>query len=72
MARNMFSARLRWLGAVPLVAVILVMAGIAITSLSGAQSNAGSARDRLFDFYQRLSEAPSGSLKPFHVISIDA
>lgn len=71
MARNMFTTRLRWLGALPLFAVILTMAVIAITTLSGAQSNAGGARDKLFDIYQRLSPAPSGSLSHFHVVTID-
>lgn len=71
MARNVFSARLKWLGALPLLAVILAMAAIAISALSGAQSNAGGARDHLFDTYQRLKPATASSLKSFHVVTID-
>jgi adenylate cyclase len=71
-ARNVFSARLKWLGALPLLAVILAMAAIAIGALSGAQSNAGGARDHLFDVYQRLKPAAATSLKSFHVVAIDA
>lgn len=48
------------------------MAAIAIGALSGAQSNAGGARDHLFDFYQRLKPSADSGLKSFHVISIDA
>ncbi|MEZ5914036.1 MAG: CHASE2 domain-containing protein [Parvularculaceae bacterium] len=70
MAKSGFGANLRWLGALPLLAMVAVMAAIAITTLANADSRAGGARERLFDLYQRLFPAPA-SASPFHILEID-
>jgi len=69
-AKTGFGANLRWLGALPLLAMIGVMAAIAITTLANADSRAGGARERLFDLYQRLFPA-SATTAPFHILEID-
>ena len=71
MAKNMFAQQFRWLSALPLLAVTLALAVIAVGALSGAQSNNASSREALFDFYQRLNPASSETSSPFHVVSID-
>lgn len=71
MAKTMFAQRFRWLSALPLFAVILALAVIAVGTLSGAQSVNATAREGLFDYYQRLKPAPSEQASPFHIIAID-
>ncbi|MEL7486455.1 MAG: CHASE2 domain-containing protein [Pseudomonadota bacterium] len=71
MAKNMFAQRFRWLSALPLLAVTLALAVIAVGALSGAQSSNAFGREALFDFYQRLRPASSETASPFHVVHID-
>ena len=67
----MFAQRFRWLAALPLFAVILALAVIAVGALSGAQSVNATAREGLFDYYQRLKPAKAEAASPFHVVAID-
>jgi len=69
--RTGFAANLRWLGALPLLAMIGVMAAIAVTTLANADSRTGGARERLFDLYQRLFPAAAPAAAPFHILEID-
>lgn len=71
MARNMFAARFRWLTALPLLFVIFALAVIAVGTLSGAHSRSASAREQLFDFYQRIKPSSSDAAQPFHIVIID-
>lgn len=70
-AKTVFGAKLRWLGALPLLAMIVVMAGLALTTLVNAEARNGGLRDRLFDLYQRLFPAEIAAASPFHVVEID-
>lgn len=71
MAKNLFVARFRWLSALPQLIVVAALVVIALGALSGEEPGGASARDKLFDYYQRLKPAPSGGASPFHIISID-
>lgn len=71
MAKTQFAARWRWLGALPLLAMIAVMAGIAVTTLANADSRHGGPREHLFDLYQRLIPAKLSASSPVHVVEID-
>lgn len=70
-AKTVFAARMRWLGALPLLAMIVVMAGLAVTTLANAEARNGGLRDRLFDLYQRLFPAEISAASPFQVVEID-
>ncbi len=67
----MFGGRLRWLGALPLLAMVCVMAALAVMTLANADSRHGGPRDHLFDLYQRLFPARIDAASPFHVVEID-
>lgn len=67
----MFAQRFRWLSALPLFAVILALAAIALGTLSGAHAPSATSREALFDYFQRLQPAPAETASPFHVVSID-
>ncbi len=71
MAKTVFTARLRWLGALPLLAMIGVMAVLAIMTLANADARQGGPRDRLFDVYQRLFPAKISSASPIQIVEID-
>ena len=71
LAKNLFAQRFRWLSALPLFAVILALAVISISTLSGAHSTNAPSREGLFDYYQRLKPSSSETASPFHIISID-
>ena len=62
---------MRWLGALPLLAMIAVMAALAIMTLANADSRHGGAREHLFDLYQRLFPAKISAASPFHIVEID-
>lgn len=62
---------MRWLGALPLLAMIAVMALLAIMTLANADSRHGGAREHLFDLYQRLVPAKISAASPFHIVEID-
>jgi adenylate cyclase len=70
-AKTVFAARLRWLGALPLLAMIGVMAVLAIMTLANADARQGGPRDRLFDVYQRLFPAKVSSASPIQLVEID-
>ena len=57
MAGTVLASNLRWLKALPLMAMVGVMAVIAVTTLANADSRSGGAREHLFDLYQRLFPA---------------
>jgi len=65
------ASNLRWLKALPLMAMVGVMAVIAVTTLANADSRSGGAREHLFDLYQRLFPADVPAASPFHIIEID-
>ena len=67
----MFRGRFEWLSAVPLILVTGALTILALSTLSGAQSPDVQNRERLFDFYQRLSPADYDPAKQFHLITID-
>lgn len=67
----MFGTRLRWLSALPLLLVTGALCVLALLTLGGANANSGGARDRLFDFFQRLHAGAPGGLDAFHVVLID-
>ncbi len=67
----MFAARWRWLGALPLLAMIAVMAALAVMTLANAGVRHGGPREHLFDLYQRLFPAKIAATSPFHVVEID-
>lgn len=71
MASNLFAARLRWLGALPLLLMIGVMAVLGVTTLANSDARTGGPRERLFDVYQRLFPAEMPGVSPFHLIEID-
>lgn len=71
MAKRLTAGRMRWLGALPLLAMIAVMAALAIMTLTNADSRQGGARDHLFDLYQRLFPARSSASAPFQIVEID-
>lgn len=71
MARTVFGSKLKWLGALPLVVMIGVMAALAIMTLANAGSRQGGPREHLFDLYQRLFPAGIAAASPIHVIEID-
>ncbi len=62
---------MRWLGALPLLAMIAVMAALAIMTLANADARHGGAREHLFDLYQRLFPAKISAASPFHIVEID-
>ena len=66
--RSGFGARMRWLGALPLLAMIAVMAALAIMTLANADSRHGGAREHLFDLYQRLFPAKISAASPVHIV----
>lgn len=72
MAKTLFAAQWRWLGALPLLAMIAVMAALAVTTLANAGARHGGPREHLFDLYQRLFPAKIAAASPFHVVEIDA
>lgn len=67
----MFTARFRWLSALPLLVVIGALAVIALGALSGAQSPNARGREMLFDYYQRLKPASLDGAPSFHLVLID-
>ena len=71
MAKSMFGGGLRWLGALPLLAMICAMAALAVTTLANADARHGGPRERLFDLYQRLFPAKIDAASPFHIVEID-
>lgn len=71
MSRMTFGSRLRWLGALPLLLMIGVMAALAVTTLANAGARTGGPRERLFDLYQRLFPAKIAAVSPIHVVEID-
>ena len=71
MARNRFSARFKWLSALPLLAVTAILLVLAVSTLTNAQSRSGGARERLFDFYARIAPAPASQPSKFHIVEID-
>lgn len=71
MAKSVFGARMRWLGALPLLAMIAVMAALAIMTLANAEARHGGAREHLFDLYQRLFPAKISAASPVHIVEID-
>ncbi len=68
---RMFRDGFAWLKALPLLAVTAALAIMAIAALAGAQSSDGSARERLFDYFQRLAPAGYDAGEQFHVVLID-
>lgn len=71
MAKSVFASKFRWLAALPLVALVAVMAGLAVTTLANADARHGGAREHLFDLYQRLFPAKISAASSFHVVEID-
>lgn len=71
MAKSVFASKFRWLAALPLAALVAVMAGLAITTLANADARHGGAREHLFDLYQRLFPAKIAAATSFHVVEID-
>ena len=71
MARTVFGSKMRWLGALPLVVMIGVMAALALMTLANAGSRQGGPREHLFDLYQRLFPANISAASPVHVVEID-
>lgn len=72
MAKPSTAGRLRWLGALPLMLMIAVMAGLALMTLANAEARHGDARERLFDLYSRIFPADIDRNSPIHVVEIDA
>jgi adenylate cyclase len=70
-AKTLFAARLRWLGAIPLLILIAVLSALALTTLANADARHGGPREHLFDLYQRLFPAKAADASAFHVIEID-
>ncbi|MCA8888853.1 MAG: adenylate/guanylate cyclase domain-containing protein [Parvularculaceae bacterium] len=62
---------MRWLKALPLVGLTVVLAALAISTLANAQSRNGGLREQLFDLYARLSPADIPAVSPFEIIRID-
>ncbi|MFN0024280.1 MAG: CHASE2 domain-containing protein, partial [Parvularculaceae bacterium] len=71
MARAGFSGRFRWLGALPLMLMVAVMAGLALLTLANADARHGGAREQLFDTYARLFPAKIDRNSPIHIVEID-
>ena len=71
MAKALFTARFRWLSALPLLIVIGVLAVISLMTLSNAHTRDGGAREDVFDLFQRISPAQGASSSEFHVVHID-
>ena len=67
----MFRDSFAWLKALPLLAVTAALAVIAIAALAGAQSPDARARERIFDYFQRLAPASYDAGEHFHVVLID-
>lgn len=70
-AKTLFAARFRWLGAFPLLAMIAVMAALAVMTLANANARHGGPREHLFDLYQRLFPAKIAATSPVHIVEID-
>jgi adenylate cyclase len=70
-AKTVFAAQWRWLGALPLLAMIVVLAALAVTTLANASARHGGPREHLFDLYQRLFPAKIAAASPFQVVEID-
>ncbi|MEO0399704.1 MAG: CHASE2 domain-containing protein [Pseudomonadota bacterium] len=71
MSKLQFSQRFQWLSALPLLFITLILAVLAISTLTNAGARHGGARERVFDVYQRLVPAPTPAATPFHVVEID-
>ncbi len=71
MARTRFTARFRWLSALPQLVVTVLLGVLAVSTLSGAESRNGGARERLFDLFQRVSPADAAATTPIHIVEID-
>jgi len=71
-ARTSTAGRFRWLGALPLMLMVAVMAGLALMTLANAEARLGGPREQLFDLYARLFPAKVDRNSPIHVIEIDA
>lgn len=69
--KQLFRDGFAWLKALPLLAVTGVLAVLALMALTGAQSTDRSERERLFDFFQRLSPAQYSADEQFHTVLID-
>jgi adenylate cyclase len=70
-ARTSTAGRFRWLGALPLMLMVAVMAGLALMTLANAGARHGGAREQLFDLYERLFPAKIDRNSPIHVVEID-
>lgn len=72
MGKSGLSQRFRWLGALPLMLMVAVMAALALMTLANAEARHGGARETLFDLYARLFPAEIDRNSPIHVVEIDA
>lgn len=72
MARTSTTGRFRWLGALPLMLMVAVMAGLALMTLANSEARLGGPREQLFDLYARLFPAKVDRNSPVHVVEIDA
>lgn len=72
MGKTGLSQRFRWLGALPLMLMVAVMAGLALMTLANAEARHGGAREQLFDLYARLFPAKIDRNSPLHIVEIDA
>jgi len=70
-ARTSLAGRYRWLGALPLMAMVAVMAGLALMTLANAEARLGGPREQLFDLYARLFPAKIDRSSPIHIVEID-
>lgn len=71
MTKRLKSGGVSWLGALPLVGMIAVMAALALMTLANADARHGGAREHLFDLYERLFPANVSATSPFHIVEID-
>ncbi len=71
MAKKNVASPLRALSILPLIGVIFVLTVMAISAMSSAHAPTSSAREGLFDLYQRLNPAPAANASLFHVVEID-
>jgi adenylate cyclase len=71
LGKSSFSGRFRWLGALPLMLMVAVMAGLALMTLANAEARHGGPREQLFDLYARLFPAKIDRNSPIHIVEID-
>lgn len=72
MGKSSLSQRFRWLGALPLMLMVAVMAGLALMTLANAGARHGGPREQLFDLYARIFPAKIDRNSPIHLVQIDA